>query len=107
MDNVQPRARFAGKQGGALDGLDFGENGTRFQKGPHITAACLADAARESGGDLFALGVYRDGQAASGGNAHAFEQREVVGAGKFRESRVAQECFEADHAARGEFLQVR
>ena len=106
MHDVQPGARFARQQGGALDGLDLGQHRARRQKGADIAAASFADAAREAAGDLLAFGVDRHGQSARGGDAHAFIERQVVRARKLGEAGVAEESFEADHAAFGEFLQT-
>ena len=47
--------------------------------------------------------MYRDRQAEPRGFAQTFEQSKIVGARKLRQSGIAQESFEADHAAIGQF----
>ena len=47
-------------------------------------------------GDLFAFRVDRDRQAETRGFPHAFVEREIVGARKFRQSGIAQKRLESD-----------
>ncbi len=97
MCNLQPASRAS--SAGSLDGLHFSNHGSRVQVIACAGAAGIARAPREPRRDLLALGVDRDRQSQPRRFAHAFVQREIVRARKFRQARIAEEGLEADHAA--------